>query len=143
MESLHKDLVMKTTQNIHKRILNEQNHQKAHNDNMTTAIDRVYHDVIGSFSENQISSIADSGYNKYTLYTFGYKNTIEQSDSHFPLVFLFKGPRVDKGNGWGEQFFENIGVESIMKRLVRHFSPLTVQLVNNKKLQQYMVQLVW
>lgn len=143
MDNLHKTLLTKTTENIHKRILTEQEHNKTHLENMSNAIDRVFSDVIKSFSEHAITSVAESGYNKYTLYTFEYPQYIEQGNSRFPLVFLFKGPRFDKGDGFGEQFFENKGVDSIMKRLSLHFNPLSVNLVNIKKNKQYQVQLIW
>lgn len=106
---------------------------------MFASMDRLYRTIV---DENVIGSMyeaAQNGYDQAIVYRFPHQGTWED----YPILFLLKGPMVDRGSGTYETFFHQKGGESLMERLKRVFQPFHVKHRFNRLRQENLIIVSW
>jgi hypothetical protein len=124
LKTFHEQIVSLSKKNYETRLALESQREESHLQKIQDAIDIVV-DIILSGEYRQF--ITDAAYKGYrTCKVFEFESTCKQDEFH--LVFLFYGPKKDKGHGKGLKFFENIEIVSLMKRLSVELAPFEVSL---------------
>ena len=142
MKLFYQKIVSLSSENIETKIALERQKEIDNIEKIKNGINNIYHLIINSttFKEN-ITDIAKKGYNKYTLYEFDIDD-IEQ-ETGIPLIFIFKGPKIDTGEGQGLRFFKTINIKPLIYRLNTHYNPFQLYLHLNYKDKKYKLDNIW
>lgn len=142
MEIFYQEIVLLSSKNIETKIALERQQEKDHIQKIKNGINNIFNLIINSKAlKENITSIASKGYNKYVLYEFDIGD-IEQG-TNLPLIFFFKGPKIDTGEGQGLRFFKTISIKPLMYRLNTYFSPFKLFFNFNGKNKKYTLEIIW
>ena len=142
MDNFFREISDLTTNNSLTRIELERQKQNDNIEKIKTGINNIYNSIISSQNyKEQITEAASKGYNKCTIFEFS-RDTKEE-ETNLPLIFIFKGPKFDNGQGYGLRFFKNIGVNSLLHRLNSEFYPFRLFLYFSPKSQMFKLDVIW
>jgi hypothetical protein len=145
MDNFYKEIMDLTISNVETRIELERQRQQLNVEKISEAIDSVFSNITNSVKKEtakiKITESASKGYSRCTLFEFD--ADAKEESSGLPLVFIFKGPRYDKGQGYGLRFFENINISPLFIRLKNEFCPFKVFLNYKVKDNKYTLDIVW
>ena len=139
MENFYTDVIENTKSNLHKKKEKEQQKSKEMDDNLESAIELLYNEVLESF-KSKVETASNDGLNTCCIYTY---NIDELVGEYHKKNFLFRGPVYDIGNGKFNNYFVNKGVKSLMTRLKEHISPFKIILKYNRTKRENNVHIVW
>lgn len=142
MNSFFTEIAELTINNTQTRVELERQKQNENTEKIKRGIDNIFNNIIsGQSYKEKITETASKGYNKCSIYEFPTDAKEEETD--LPLVFLFKGPKFDKGQGYGLGFFNQIRVDALLHRLNREFDPFRVFFYFNAKSQTFKLDVIW
>ena len=142
MDKFYEEITLLSSQNIEIKIELERQKENDHKEKIKRCIDNVYHQIINSIMlKEKITDLASKGYNKCVLYEFDLLDTEEETG--LPLIFIFKGPKFDNGEGRGLRFFKNIETYSLIYKLNKYFSPFKIYFHFNGKNKKYTLDIIW
>ena len=142
MDQFYQEITSLSEKNVEIKIELERQKETNHIEKIKRGIEIVYDQIISSMIlKEKITEIASKGYNKCTLYEFESKET--EQLTNLPLLFLFKGPRFDNGEGQGLRYFKNIDTFALLQRLNKYFSPFKLYFHFNGKNKKYVLDILW
>ena len=139
MDTFYKNVKESTKENLYKKIEKEQQKSREMDDNLESAIESLYTEVLESFNSH-VETASNEGLNSCCIYTY---NVDELIGEYHKKNFIFRGPVYDIGNGNFNQYFENKGVKSLMTRLKEHLSPFRIMLKYNRTKRENSVYIMW
>ena len=132
-----------TQQNLHQKIKRAQERHATHTNAIESCNDQIFDRIVESFSEDDLHKAAQNGDSKHVIFWWCKDSTMACGDFEFPLAFLLKGPVEDRGYGRGIEYFDTIGIPSLMTRLREHFHPFKVYVNWNKYENRYNITVSW
>jgi len=142
MNFFYDEIVDLATKNVETKIELERQKENDYHYKINTCIDNIYNSIINTMSyKNKITESASRGYNKCTIYEFD--SSLKEEETQLLLLFIFKGPRIDNGNGRGLKYFYNINIKPLLHRLNNDFNPFKLNLYFNSKTQKYSLDAIW
>ena len=142
MDKFYNEIITLASDNIETKIALERQKENAQIEKIKIAIDNVYNLIINSISiKEKITNVASKGYNRCVLFEFNVMDKEEETD--LPLIFIFKGPKVDNGDGSGLRYFKNIEILALLYKLNKHFNPFKLYFHFNGKTKQYNLDIIW
>ena len=143
MNELYESATRLTKDNTEKRVESQRLKHEKHLENIQSGMNKLSETIFSQFSQVTIETAASDGFNKAVIYTVPSNDKIEVGETSFPISFLLKGPRWDKGYGWGIRYFENVGVSTTMELLNDKFEPFSVNYRYNPKDKVYNFEISW
>ena len=132
LKTFHNEMVKLSESNYETRLALESQYEETHIQKMQDAIDRVVEMIINGEYQQSITVAASKGYRRCKIFEFD--TSCKQYE--FPMMFLFYGPKKDSGHGKGLKFFQNLEIDSVMKKLSIELSPfklsLSRKMISNK-----------
>ena len=142
MDHFFNEISELTCNNSLTRIELERQKQNDNIEKIKTGIDNIYNSIITSQSyKEQITEAASKGYNKCTIFEFN--RDAKDDETNLPIIFIFKGPKFDNGQGNGLRFFKNIGTDALLHSLNREFDPFRLFLYFNSKSETFKLDVIW
>jgi hypothetical protein len=143
MNELYESATRLTKDNTEKRVESQRLKHEKHLEHIQFGMNKLSETIISKFSQEKIENAASGGFNKAVIYSVPSDEKVEVEESTFPISFLLKGPRWDKGYGWGIRYFENVGISTLMELLNDHFEPFSVNYRYNPKDKVYNFEVAW
>lgn len=106
---------------------------------MFESMSRLFEIIANEHTWNTMYEAAENGYDQAILYRFPHQGTWEE----YPVLFLLKGPMVDRGHGCFETFFHRKGGKSLLEQLQDVFRPFHVKHRFNRLRQENMIIVSW
>lgn len=142
MNNFYEEISALTTNNLETRIQLERQKQEDNNEKIKSAIDALFSMLTDSENYKlKVTEAASKGYNKCILFEFDQDQ--KDATTNLPLVFIFKGPKYDKGQGYGLRFFDNLDIVPLLRKLNTEFAPFKVYFSFIHKTKKYRLELLW
>ena len=128
LKTFHNEMVKLSKSNYETGLALESQYEETHLQKMQDAIDRLVEMILSGEYQQSITIAASKGYRRCKIFDFD--TSCKQYE--FPLMFLFYGPKNDKGHGKGLKFFESVEIDSVMNRLSVELSPFKLSLSSKR-----------
>lgn len=118
---------------------NEVSKQQDRDRLMFLSMERLFDEIVNQKAIQNMRASAEDGYDQSIIYKFPHQGEWEG----YPIMFLLKGPMVDRGSGVGETYFKNRGDVSLMERLRIALHPFKVKHRFNRLRQENLIAVYW
>lgn len=118
---------------------NEVSKQKERDRLMFQSMERLFDEIVNQKAIENMRVSAEDGYDQSIIYKFPHQGEWEG----YPIMFLLKGPMVDRGSGVGEDYFKNRGDVSLLERLRIALHPFKVKHRFNRLRQENLIVVYW
>lgn len=106
---------------------------------MFEAMERLFDKIVHPDTFQTMRQSALDGYDQSIIYRFPHQGEWEE----YPIMFLLKGPMVDRGSGAGETYFKGKGDMSLLERIRLALHPFKIKHRFNRLRQENMIIAYW
>lgn len=106
---------------------------------MFESMERLFDKIVHPDSFQTMRQSALDGYDQSIIFRFPHQGDWEG----YPIMFLLKGPMVDRGMGAGESYFKAKGDMSLLERIRLALHPFKIKHRFNRLRQENMIIAYW